>query len=185
MASQPHSVRRRFGSLGRWSHVQAQFRSNPTESCFDRSLAIQDLQSAWLLLLFCANPQAIFAHPQRAVACRSAQWMGAVHQGPASEVGSVASGDEGSQNKAEQARKRVGQLQCIGPHQSSTSSTKRVLRRQEGSPPSKSRGASPVHRAILGLCEEEVGGGGEGSGGHKKAILSGPKWFLRRRGSPS
>ena len=32
---------------------------------------------------------------QRMVASRSAQWVGATHQGPASEVGSVALGDEG------------------------------------------------------------------------------------------
>ena len=57
-------------------------------------------------------------------------------------------------------------------NQSSTSS----FRRGEGKRVrhiSKSRGASPIHRAIPGPCEEEVGGGGEGSGGvHRKARFS-------------
>ena len=61
---------------------------------------------------------------------------------------------------------------CIGSNRSSTSSSRRGS--QEGKRVrhfSKSRGASPVHRALLPVRRR--GGGGEGSGGaQKSAILS-------------
>ena len=46
--------------LGHWSCVQAQLRSKAASHrvLLERIPAIQDLQSAWLLLLFCASPRA-------------------------------------------------------------------------------------------------------------------------------
>ena len=45
--------------LGHWSYVEAQLRSKAQSHrvLLERILAIQDLQSAWLLLLFCASPR--------------------------------------------------------------------------------------------------------------------------------
>ena len=128
---------------------------------------------------------------------KSVQWPRATKEGKPKQVipqrqlrTPTASSRPSPEEVAEQARKRVGQFAsrhaCIGSIRPSTSSSRRGS--QEGKRarhPSKSRGASPVHRAIPDPCEEEVGGGGEGSGGvaQKSAILSEPKWFLRR-GSP-
>ena len=81
---------------------------------------------------------------------------------------------------AEQARKRVGQLQvamhALDPTDPARPALEEALKKARGLATFPSlEGASPVHRAILDPCEEEVGGGGgEGSGGgvHRKARFS-------------
>ena len=61
----------------------------------------------------------------------------------------------------EQARKRVGQLQTAIQVLDPTDPTRPVLEDAL----KKGRGPNPVHRAICGSCEEQIGRGGEGSGG--------------------
>ena len=90
--------------LGHWSHVKAQLRSKAASHrvLLDRIPAIQDLQSAWLLLLFCASPRENYflkvVHPisSQAFANEHDQW----------EVASVPQclGDLGLRSAARTAR---------------------------------------------------------------------------------
>ena len=116
---------------------------------------------------------------------KSVQWPRATKEGKPKQVipqrqlkTPTASSRPSPEEVAEQAKKRVGQLlvatHALDPTDPARPALEEALKKARGlATLPRLGGASPVHRAIPDPCEEEVGGGGEGSGGvHRKARFS-------------